>query len=78
MEEDGLGGESIWDILNPGKRRDQYLARDIDSDEDMEANAEDIRREEQRAARAARLEDEREAKLLKEAETRKAAKKRKT
>lgn len=67
-------GESIWDILNPGKKRAQYLARDIDSDEDMEANAEDIRREEQRAARAARLEDEREAKALREAEERKAKK----
>lgn len=75
--DDGLGGESIWDIMNPGKRRDQYLARDIDSDEDMEANADDIRREEQRAAKAAKLEDEREARILKEAEDRKAAKRRK-
>lgn len=75
--DNGLGGESIWDILNPGKKRDAYLARDIDSDEDMEANAEDIRREEQRASRAARLEDEKEAALLREQEARKAAKKRK-
>lgn len=75
--DNGLAGESIWDILNPGKKRDAYLARDIDSEEeDMEANAEDIRREEQRAQRAARLEDEKEARLLQEQEARKAAKKR--
>lgn len=69
--------ESIWDILNPGKKRAQYLARDIDSDEEMEANAADIRREERMAERAAKLEDEREAKALKEAEERKAMKRRK-
>ncbi|CCG84641.1 protein of unknown function [Taphrina deformans PYCC 5710] len=77
QRDNGLGGESIWDILNPGKKRDAYLARDIDSDEDMEANAEDIRREEQRASRAARVEDEKEAALLRAQEARKAAKKRK-
>ena len=65
--------ESIWEIMNPGKSRQQYLARDIDSDEDdMEADAESIRREELRAAKQARLEDEREARLLAEQEARKA------
>lgn len=74
---DGTLGESIWDILNPGKKRAQYLARDIDSDDEMEANAADIRREELRAEKAARLEDEREARALKEAEAKKAMKRRK-
>lgn len=50
----------IWQMFN---RRDksEYLARDIDSDdEDMEADMESVRREEARSAKLARLEDQRE------------------
>ncbi|CAB38158.1 histone H3-H4 chaperone Spt2 [Schizosaccharomyces pombe] len=47
----------IWKIF--GKRKQDYVSRDVFSDEDdMEATGHDVWREEQAAARAARLEDE--------------------
>ena len=70
---------AIQELFGRGKSKAYYLARDIDSDEDgsdMEADADAIRREEARAARLARQEDELEEQRLKEHEQRKASKKR--
>ncbi|ORY81940.1 SPT2 chromatin protein-domain-containing protein [Protomyces lactucae-debilis] len=64
----------IWGLF--GKRKADYLSRDVDSDEDMEAHASDIEREERRAAKAAREEDAAEERKLREAEARKAERRR--
>ncbi|KAI0027643.1 hypothetical protein K488DRAFT_90617 [Vararia minispora EC-137] len=46
----------IWSIF--GKKRDTYVSRDVYSDdEDMEANALDVEKEEKRSARLGRMED---------------------
>lgn len=50
----GGSGFDIWSIINPGKSRQEYLGRDVlsDDDEDMEATGRDLEREEkQRCAR---------------------------
>ncbi|EEB09082.1 non-specific DNA binding protein Spt2 [Schizosaccharomyces japonicus yFS275] len=58
----------IWKIF--GKRKTDYVGRDMYSDDDdvMEASGHDVWREEQAAARQARLEDEREARLERDRE----------
>ena len=48
-----------------------YMARDIDSDDDMEAGADAVLREEQRSSLYGRREDEREEQLLLEEKQRK-------
>ncbi|KAG9124891.1 hypothetical protein FRC07_009853 [Ceratobasidium sp. 392] len=51
-------GFDIWSIINPGKSRQEYLGRDVNSDdEDMEATGRDLEREEKQSARLAKLED---------------------
>ncbi|KAF8606512.1 hypothetical protein BDV93DRAFT_520803 [Ceratobasidium sp. AG-I] len=51
-------GFDIWSIINPGKSRQEYLGRDVVSDdEDMEATGRDLEREEKQSARLARQED---------------------
>ncbi|WFD35752.1 hypothetical protein MCUN1_002614 [Malassezia cuniculi] len=52
----------IWSLF--GKNRDAYVSRDCNSDDDMEAGASDVLREELRSALAGRHEDEREEALL--------------
>jgi protein SPT2 len=66
--------EEIWKMFN---RRDksEYLARDVDSDDDMEVDVESLRREEERSARLARLEDKREEEALRRREQEKAQRK---
>lgn len=66
--------DEIWKMFN---RRDksEYLARDVDSDDDMEADMESVRREEERSARLARLEDKREEEALRRREQEKAQRK---
>lgn len=49
----------------------RYMARDIDSDDDMEAHAGDVFREEQRSSLYGRREDEREEQLLLESKRKK-------
>lgn len=61
--------DEIWTLF--GKKRQQYLSRDVDSDDDMEAGASDVLNEEQRSALYARREDEREEQALLEAKRRK-------
>ncbi|KAA1070232.1 hypothetical protein PGT21_004661 [Puccinia graminis f. sp. tritici] len=60
--------DEIWKIM--GKDRRQYTAKPIFSDEedDMEADADDVLEEEGRAARLARLEDQREEERLRQHE----------
>ncbi|PIA38584.1 hypothetical protein AQUCO_02700059v1 [Aquilegia coerulea] len=48
----------------------KYVGRDDDDDRNMEANFDDIEREEKRSSRIAREEDEREARLIEEEERR--------
>jgi protein SPT2 len=44
----GGSGFDIWSIINPGKSRQEYLGRDVvsDDDEDMEATGRDLEKEE--------------------------------
>lgn len=54
----GGAGFDIWSIINPGKSRQEYLGRDVVSDdEDMEATGMDLEREEKQSARIAKMED---------------------
>lgn len=73
-EDDTQISNVIWKMF--GKRKADYTSRDYDSDNDMEAHASDIEREERRAAKAARLEDAAEERKLREAELRKQQRKR--
>ncbi|PKI84261.1 hypothetical protein MVES1_001508 [Malassezia vespertilionis] len=63
--------DEIWRLF--GKDRLRYAARDIDSDEDMEAGADDVLREERISARQAQKEDELAARELEERQQRKRA-----
>ncbi|WAQ82026.1 hypothetical protein PtA15_2A339 [Puccinia triticina] len=60
--------DEIWKIM--GKDRRQYTAKPIFSDEedDMEADVDDVLEEEGRAARLAKLEDQREEERLRQHE----------
>jgi protein SPT2 len=66
--------DEIWSLFNR-KDKSEYLARDIDSDDDMEADMESVRREEERSARIARLEDKREEEAQRRREQEKAQRK---
>ncbi|PWZ01108.1 SPT2-domain-containing protein [Testicularia cyperi] len=77
-EEDDAGGasnyrEEIWKIF--GKDRKAYASRVVDSDDDMEADAESLLREEMQSAKQARQEDLREEQLERERERQKALRK---
>ncbi|WFD30614.1 hypothetical protein MSPP1_001635 [Malassezia sp. CBS 17886] len=61
--------DEIWALF--GRDRQRYMAHDVDSEDDMEAGADDVLTEEVRSAAAARREDEREAELLEAARQRK-------
>ena len=76
-EEEATGGMSyrdeIWKIF--GKDRRKYASRDVESDDDMEADASAVLREEMRSAREAREEDLREEEALRRHEREKALRK---
>ncbi|EPX71998.1 non-specific DNA binding protein Spt2 [Schizosaccharomyces octosporus yFS286] len=76
-EDDGIQDVSseIWKIF--GKRKQDYVSRDAlySDDDDMEATGQDVWREEQAAARAARREDELEEQREREREMAKRRKK---
>jgi protein SPT2 len=57
----GVGGSGfdIWSIMNPGRERSNYLARDVVSDdEDMEADLNVLEREEALSRKIAKKEEE--------------------
>ncbi|KAG8973895.1 hypothetical protein FRC05_008117 [Tulasnella sp. 425] len=57
LDED-LGGDTrelIWQLM--GRKRSEYMARDVDSDDDMEVTGYELEREELRSARIAKRED---------------------
>ncbi|UZJ53962.1 hypothetical protein CBS101457_003282 [Exobasidium rhododendri] len=64
--------DEIWKMFNRRDRK-EYIARDIESDDDMEADMESVRREEERSARIARMEDKREEEALRRKEQEKAS-----
>lgn len=81
-EDDDEDGKAISMIRRMfGYNPNKYAGRDDDDDSDMEANFDDILKEERRSSRIAREEDERELRLIEEEEERerlrKLAKKRK-
>lgn len=66
--------DEIWKMFNR-KDKSEYLARDVDSDDDMEADMESLAREEARSAKIARMEDQREEEALRRREREKAQRK---
>ncbi|KAG9017995.1 hypothetical protein FRB90_012720 [Tulasnella sp. 427] len=56
--DDDLGGDTrdlIWQLM--GRKRSEYMSRDVDSDDDMEVTGFELEREELRSARIAKRED---------------------
>ncbi|KAG8956409.1 hypothetical protein FRC00_005019 [Tulasnella sp. 408] len=56
--DDDLGGDTrelIWQLM--GRKRSEYMSRDVDSDDDMEVGGLELEREELRSARIAKRED---------------------
>ncbi|KAG9046376.1 hypothetical protein FS837_004552 [Tulasnella sp. UAMH 9824] len=56
--DDDLGGDTrelIWQLM--GRKRSEYMSRDVDSDDEMEVGGLELEREEMRSARIAKRED---------------------
>lgn len=73
--------DEIWKLFGRDRQRyvdicmsfliQRYMARDVDSDDDMEAGADDVLEEERRSSMFGRREDEREEQMLLESKRRK-------